>query len=73
MHAKGTICHKYTDADFERISRGDFLPGISRRSQRFALERHIARLQLGQERGKRHKEPEMPVFKGYEFSTGEWV
>ena len=73
MHKKGTKMHKYTEEDFARIRRGEFLPGIDRRSQRYALERYLERKATDREKGKRTKEPEMPVWHGYEYSTGEWV
>lgn len=72
-HKAGTKIHKYTAEEFARISRGDYLPGIDKRSQRYALERHDARLAQGREKFKHVKEPELPVWHGYEYSTGEWV
>ena len=70
---KGTKIHNYTAEEFARIRRGDYLPGIDRRSQRYALERYEARLAQGREKFKHVKEPELPVWHGYEYSTGEWV
>lgn len=72
-HKVGTRIHNYTAEEFARIRRGDYLPGIDRRSQRYALERYEARLAQGREKFKHVKEPELPVWHGYEFSTGEWV
>lgn len=72
-HKAGTKIHKYTEEEFSRIRRGDYLPGIDRRSQRYALERYQARLATGRRNGRREKEPELPVWHGYEYSTGEWV
>ena len=70
---KGTKCHKYTPEEFRLIKAGKFRPGIHTRSQVYALERYEARLALGREKGRRVKEPELPDWHGYEFSTGEWV
>ena len=70
---KGTICHRYTPEEFSRIKAGDFLPGIDRRSQVYALQRYEARIALGREKGKRTKEPELPEWHGYEFPKGKWV
>lgn len=73
MRRKGSKAHNYTEADYARIAKGDFLPGIDRRSQKYALQRYLDRKALDLEKGKRHKEPELPEWHGYEFSTGKWV
>ena len=39
----GTKCHKYTEEDFQRIARGDYLEGINKRSQQYAYERYLER------------------------------
>lgn len=72
-HKVGTRIHKYTPEEFSRISKGDYLPGIDRRSQRYALERYQARLATGRMKGRHEKEPELPAWHCYEYSTGEWV
>lgn len=73
MNTKGTKHHVYTAAEFKQIARGEYLPDIDKRSQRYALERHLARTALNIEKGKRRKEPEMPEYKDYVYSKGEWV
>lgn len=70
---KGTKIHKYTEEDFRQIKAGKFLPGIDRRSQVYALKRHEDRKAQNRVKFRKYREPEMPVWHGYEYSTGEWV
>lgn len=70
---KGTVQHKYTDAEMLEIGRGHFLPGVNKRSQVYAYERWKVRRDTGRKLGQRVNQEPTIEYHGYEFSTGEWV
>lgn len=72
--APGTKVHRYTEAEFQAIARGQFIEGVDRRSQQAAYERYLERQQFGRKKNCRREPTAWEVLdQSYSYSKGQWV